>query len=614
MSTIAETPEKATWSTWEELLLAFSVKRHGLKDWDAVAMELRSRSPFPALLTAQICREKYRDLQRRFTDGDAVADDADGGGGDVVIPWLDDLRQLRVAELRQEVHRHDLSIQSLQLKVKRMVEERERSGEERREAVIESDLAEGGKEDLPTGGGRDRSEEVAGEVVSGGSPEHENRSVNESNSAENTETEDRCKPDPVRGNPDPQKKPAGEEDSCKDSSNRREASKTTSQKSNGDDVSNDVARDGGDVESSASLTKKRRKRPQAGGGGAARSPAIVIKGGGADKSEPLIALLDEIRSHKHGTAFKRRLQIQKTDKYKRIIRRHVDLETVQARLDDGSYSSCPAKFYLDLLLLFNNAIVFFPNSSPESVAAHELRALVTKNLKTVSKKNQQSLTNLLIPAKVQPKSEPEPDNPGPLLSKGSNPRVAPIVVCRKRSSLSATAATKSIASADETSQEIPSGLDSPKRKERHATGVRSMRTGNKGRPSGKKPNKTSEDEVTDVATEKEGGGSGISSNDKKRGAANFLKRIKKSSPAKEAALPPDTTKRSPSDAKNNGKEQPKKGKGIEKKETASKAAQSGAKKSEEKFPTKKSVGRPRTRGRDAISEEHSKRPKKRAKR
>ncbi|CAH9085504.1 unnamed protein product, partial [Cuscuta epithymum] len=323
MSNIAEAQKKTTWSTWEELLLAFSVKRHGIKDWDAVALELRSRSSLPALLTAQICREKYRDLQRRFTNGHAAVDIDDGG--DVVIPWLDDLRELRVAELRQEVHRHDLSIQSLQSKVKRMLEERERSMKDGQEIAIEPDLAGSRKKNIADDG--DKSDEI-GEVVSGGNSDHENRSVNESNSAENTEAEDKCKPDPVHAKPDSQEKPTGE-DSCIDSLNRHETSKT-GQKSNGDDVSNDVTKEGGDVESSASLTKKRRKR----GGGeqaVAPSPAIVMKRASANKSEPLVALLDVIRSHKYGRVFKRRLQIQKTDKYNRIVRNHVDLETVQAR-------------------------------------------------------------------------------------------------------------------------------------------------------------------------------------------------------------------------------------------------------------------------------------------
>lgn len=101
-----------TWTTWEELLLTCAVKRHGLKDWDSVAMELQNRSSTPLVLTAQICRNKYSDLKRRFIDENGSAPAA----GDS-IPWLEELRKLRVAELKQEVHRHDLSIQYISLNI-----------------------------------------------------------------------------------------------------------------------------------------------------------------------------------------------------------------------------------------------------------------------------------------------------------------------------------------------------------------------------------------------------------------------------------------------------------------------------------------------------------------
>ena len=105
------------WGTWEELLLACAVKRHGLSDWDSVALEVQSRSSLPHLLTtAHNCRLKYNDLSRRFKNDVVVFDHSrpeNGSGvGDKVddIPWLDQLRKLRVDELRQEVQRYDVSI------------------------------------------------------------------------------------------------------------------------------------------------------------------------------------------------------------------------------------------------------------------------------------------------------------------------------------------------------------------------------------------------------------------------------------------------------------------------------------------------------------------------
>lgn len=107
--------EEEIWGTWEELLLACAVNRHGAHSWDSVASEVRSRSPCADLLTADNCRRRYRLLMRRFSDG------IGGGGGEiegeetpeptaVEIPWLDELRKLRVAELRREVQRYDVSI------------------------------------------------------------------------------------------------------------------------------------------------------------------------------------------------------------------------------------------------------------------------------------------------------------------------------------------------------------------------------------------------------------------------------------------------------------------------------------------------------------------------
>lgn len=87
-----------TWTTWEELLLACAVKRHGTKDWGSVAMELQARSSLSLLFTSQVCKNKYDDLKRRFTENET---------DDSTIPWLEELRKLRVSELKQEVQRYE---------------------------------------------------------------------------------------------------------------------------------------------------------------------------------------------------------------------------------------------------------------------------------------------------------------------------------------------------------------------------------------------------------------------------------------------------------------------------------------------------------------------------
>lgn len=107
------------WGTWEELLLACAVKRHGFGDWDSVATEVRSRSSLSNLLaSANDCRHKYRDLKRRFQEQEktdtamakATAEEKEEERVCNNIPWLEQLRSLRVAELRREVERYDVSI------------------------------------------------------------------------------------------------------------------------------------------------------------------------------------------------------------------------------------------------------------------------------------------------------------------------------------------------------------------------------------------------------------------------------------------------------------------------------------------------------------------------
>lgn len=90
------------WGTLEELLLVSAVNRHGTKSWDSVAMEVQSRSS-SAVLTAQNCRDKFDDLKRRFVSQNDTKSHS-------LAPMVDELRRLRVEELRSEVRRRDVSI------------------------------------------------------------------------------------------------------------------------------------------------------------------------------------------------------------------------------------------------------------------------------------------------------------------------------------------------------------------------------------------------------------------------------------------------------------------------------------------------------------------------
>lgn len=682
------------WTTWEELLLASAVKRHGVRDWEAVAMEVQNRSTANSsslsLLTPRICEQKFNDLQRRFA---AAGDDVSLDGDDVTVPLLEELRKLRVAELRQEVQRYDLSIQSLQIQVKRLEGERERSSkasEPEKEGVNRSDLekdnitnidnknsnnlnsikeeAERSENDKKDPGKSSPEKEQSGE--------DENRSVNESNSSGNRGTGSGLKshPEPVEVKPEP--KPVGS-DSCNDSSDRHneEMKRADSGELRGGDSVDGggtaTTKESSDVQSTASLTRKRRRLRKidgvdggegGGGGGGFKGgdKAAVVTTGGIKrreslvKCEPLIEFLDVIRSFKDALIFERRLDSQKTDKYKNMIRQHVDLGLVQARIDDGSYSSCLKKFYLDLLLLFNNAIVFFPKSSPESRAANSLRVHVMEELKKI-RNTFEPIHESTTSVKMQPKPELERSDSLLVKHRSTSPIV---VVCRKRSSIGvkpSSSGTKSEKLADnkslltlkppvKSSSSTPNEDDSLiklKLKEKPVTGARSVRRGSKSRPnsnptqsnpnsnqntssSSQQAGSAQKGEETKVAEKKK---TELSSAAKKRGAADFLKRIKKNSPAKGSSLA-EALKGSGDDSNGSKTELKKK---VEIKKVSGPLRRSGngsgtgggRQLKGGDSPSKKNVGRPPKkgkdlpppkRGRDDEGEGSSKRPVKRSRR
>lgn len=84
-------------------MLSCAVKRYGLSDWSTVATELQSRV-HNNLFTAQICAHKFDDLKTRFS----FAGDAENVGD---VPWLDELKNLRIKELKEIVQGRGVSIQ-----------------------------------------------------------------------------------------------------------------------------------------------------------------------------------------------------------------------------------------------------------------------------------------------------------------------------------------------------------------------------------------------------------------------------------------------------------------------------------------------------------------------
>ncbi|GJN03945.1 hypothetical protein PR202_ga21446 [Eleusine coracana subsp. coracana] len=581
------------WDTWEELLLASAVKRHGTARWDLVAMEMQSRcaSASDARFTPSACRLRFRLLHRRLAP--ANAENAGGGDDDdedpdaaAVDECVEKLRKLRVAELRREVERHDLSIGSLKSKVKRLEEERERSisGEDE-EAPTVKDEAEDEEAVLAKGSLED--DDLAGEDrVSGG---ESGRSCKESNSADLKLPGHDAGTSSARGDDDAAVREkeeaagAGESASVK----REEAS--------GESVAGsketDAEKESSDVQSAASPSRRRERE----GGGreeaeveeaspSTSAPAALP----AAEAEALSAFLESVRTSKAGSVFERRLESQDDANYRSTIRRHVDLETIRAKLEGGStrYSSA-SEFYRDLLLLCANALVFFPRGSPEHAAAVQTRAFVTKHMSASLRKDQPGSSGKPAAGPSAASKKPKADaDVGSLLEK-----TAPIMVCRKRSSIAKAAAAAAKAEKAE-NEETEDEEDEVKKKVATKDKTRGLRTnktrGGLARKAG--PNqraaKDSESEAaaaegTKKSDKKGGGGAAAGGVAKKRNAVDFLNRMKQNSgPSTERVSLLETLKLSAA------AEQKKSGKGEARKESGS-----GSKRGKDTPPGRR-IGRP----------------------
>ncbi|PON34683.1 Octamer-binding transcription factor [Parasponia andersonii] len=657
-------PEKqTTWGTWEELLLACAVHRYGIDSWDSVATELRKRTSIPhLLLTPHSCKHKYHDLKRRFARNDVVSapsDEKDDGAAIAAsIPFLDELRRLRVAELRREVERYDISIVSLETKVEKLKEEREQSLKGPEKPDLEKESKDDDEEEEETvrseGASRDN---MADKAVSGGG------SVYDESNSTNLKGEALPGPEPATSPPipaEPASAAAGEldrvreygklavEDSYNGSSETigkesaavspvQESEKVLSEKNGGGDSAESKEEEEGtkevcssEMQSSTSLSRKKKveesDEPEDQSVDTKRAPI---------ESQSLIDFLEILRSHKPGSFFERRLEIQGTPKYINTIRQHMDFGMVRNRLEEGWYSGCKSKFFRDLLLIFNNAIVFLGRKSPETKAAIELRHLLLKEmaLKTTTKRDSLPKDETgALPSKKEPE---EQEQPSEMLLRKSKLSV-PMNACRKRSSITARASTSSsgaerkkeqtnalldVKSAMSWKQSDKSSSDKAdefsgtkkKRKDRFRTGTRNSSNKNGTSRSSTEINKNScsntnvgtssrgasNENSASKATDKEKNNSSSTASGKKRSATNFLNRMKRSSSSNNGSLL-ETLKDSDNSSRG-GAEQKKNGAGkgsnssSRQKEQASRRTSGSKQAKEPESPAKRSVGRPSKR-------------------
>ncbi|KAJ3705077.1 hypothetical protein LUZ61_008782 [Rhynchospora tenuis] len=138
---------------------------------------------------------------------------------------------------------------------------------------------------------------------------------------------------------------------------------------------------------------------------------VTESGGASVKSDDknvmqvdLEVILKKISETKECSLFQKRLESQKKNRYKKMIRRHVDLQILSSKLSKGLISS-PKELLRDLLLLANNALVFYPKNSPEFNSAIILRNIACKTLKRIL-----SASSSLDPH-FSPDEEVDPEKP-----------------------------------------------------------------------------------------------------------------------------------------------------------------------------------------------------------
>ncbi|XP_016559930.1 uncharacterized protein LOC107859428 isoform X2 [Capsicum annuum] len=114
------------------------------------------------------------------------------------------------------------------------------------------------------------------------------------------------------------------------------------------------------------------------------------------RNDDLMRIFNSITQHEAAMVFRHRLDSQKRARYKKIIRRHMDIETARSRLANWSIKT-PGELFRDFLLLANNAMVFYSKRTREYKSAMALRDIVTKVYREHYKDSYYKATSSLLP-------------------------------------------------------------------------------------------------------------------------------------------------------------------------------------------------------------------------
>ncbi|KAF3528449.1 hypothetical protein DY000_02041441 [Brassica cretica] len=349
---------ESDWGTWEELLLGGAVLRHGTGDWTVVSEELRSHS-MSGIFTPEICKAKYKDLRERYLGCKS---------------WYEEVKKKRVAELKAALLKSQDSIGSLESKLESLKSESNDECHENNDYDSSRTLSLEPPSPKSEGGGECTSKDTSKDLSSAGSftqqeltttnwspPQAKSEAIKEQDKKNNLLHGDIFRSMYGVGGGGGQVLPSMRKKRGKRKRKDCSASKdvTAVEESHMLDSSNvDIASNSRSKEAASTSS---------------RGHGLALPG-------EILKIYNTISQNECALVFRRRLDSQKRARYKKLVQRHMDLDTIKSRINSRSISSAK-ELFMDFLLLANNAAIFYSKNTREHKSAVSLRDIVTKSLR-----------------------------------------------------------------------------------------------------------------------------------------------------------------------------------------------------------------------------------------
>ncbi|KAL0305763.1 UNVERIFIED_CONTAM: hypothetical protein Sradi_5993600 [Sesamum radiatum] len=387
---------KTGWAR-EELILGGAVLRHGTQDWNVVASELQARSLYPHSFTPEVCKAKYEDLLRRYCGSTA---------------WFEELRKRRVAELKRELARSEDSIGSLESKIKSLEAEKQSSNHaDYGSSQTESPLPPA----LNSDGTESSGKEVSKDEYSAGSFTKDTR----------TRTSWLCERHPQEMETDTKPDVSVSSEQDKDLSigkvvgagygqgvtirkrrgqrKRKDSNRAVKEASVGESDNLGSSNIASTTQKEASTSDCART---------IRDSGINNRNGGSHtvKRHNLMEIFQSVARSEPAAVFRHRMDSQKRARYRKVIKQHLDIGTIRSRIMGQSIKSAK-ELFRDLLLLANNALVFYSRRTREYKSALSLRQLVMKEYKQQCRGSCREATSAFLP--FNPPVKPRALGPAP---------------------------------------------------------------------------------------------------------------------------------------------------------------------------------------------------------